>query len=502
MKKYILTSILFSILIIGCDTEDSLSVSNGSGVSSVTFPQTLAELERTMNGTYSPLQSQGLHGRYLFYMYDYMGDDCQTERGSVDLLEFKNYTFAATNNDIYLYWKNAYNGISRANFILDKQDNINLLEEAVAPQEVKDKFIAEAKFLRAYYYYLLVERFGDIPLYTTTDVSPNGLAKSPKEDVYSLIISDLTEAAEDLYTKAQAEPGRVTQGSAYALLGKVHLYRKEYTLAKLAFDAIISSGQYSLMSNYYDNFNTETENNSESVFEVQFTYQGGNAWAYADWGGQDNGYSETTFRAAEYGALGGFHNNDPSEELLNEYENGDSRFQDNFYVEGDAYGVGGANTVGPIANVSAYWRKYTKTYGQANSNYNGLSDINTRVIRYADVLLMAAEVENELNNQTDAIDLLNQVRNRVNMPNYGTVAMNATYPVTTKIEIFDAIVHERRVELAGEQSRFPDLMRWGKIESVIGNKFNASKHYLLPIPQGEFDTNLLLNPSSDQNPGY
>lgn len=501
MKKYIFSLITITAVFISCNSDD-LNVTNGSGVSSETFPQTLAELQQTMNGTYSPLQSQGLHGRYLFYMYDYMGDDCQTERGTPDLLSFINYTFTPSNNDIYLYWKNAYNGISRANFILDKEENINLLEDAVASQELKDKFIGEAKFLRAYYYFLLVERFGDIPLYTTTDVSPNGLTKSPKEDVYDLIIEDLTDAALKLRLKSEEELGRATKGSAYALLGKVHLYRKEYVEAKVAFDAVITSNQYSLTSNYYDNFNTETENNSESVFEIQFTYQGGNAWAYADWGGQDNGYSETTFRAAEYGALGGFHNNDPSQELLDEYEIGDSRFQDNFYVEGDAYGVGGANTVEAISNVNAYWRKYTKTYGQANSNYNGLSDINHRETRYADVLLMAAEVENEIGNIQDAIDLLNEVRDRVSMPNYGTIAMDVTYPVSSKTEVFDALVHERRVELAGEQSRFPDLMRWNMIENILGSKFDASKHYLLPIPQGEFDTNLSLDTSSDQNPGY
>lgn len=504
MKKYILTIIIFSTLLSACKT-DELTQSNGSGISSETFPKTLAELEKTMNGVYSPLQSMGLYGRYLFYMYDYMGDDCQTERGTPDLLAFKNYTFTPSNNDIFLYWKNAYNGISRANFILDKEENINKLEESVASQDLKDKFIGEAKFLRAYYYFLLVERFGDIPLYTTTDVSPNGLAKSPKEDVYALIISDLTDAALKLELKSAAEPGRATQGSANALLGKVHLYRKEYAQAKTAFDKVIASGEYSLTPNYSDNFKSGTENNSESVFEVQFTYQGANAWAYADWGGQDNGYTETSFFSAEYGGLGGFHNNDPSQELLDEYEANDTRYKDNFYSLGDTYGIGGANSVSAaqLGNVNALWKKYTKTGdGQDNSNYNGLSDINHRVIRYADVLLMAAEVENELNNTSRAVDLLNMVRDRVNMPNYGTVAMNATYPVGSKDEVLKAIIHERRVELPGEQSRYPDLLRWGMIEDVLGSKFDPSKHYLLPIPQGEFDTNLSLNPSSDQNPGY
>lgn len=503
MKKYFATILILIFCFNSCKTDD-LELSNGSGVSSETFPKTLAELQQTINGTYSPLQSQGLYGRYLFYMYDYMGDDCQTQRGTPDLLEFINYTFTPSNNDIFLYWKNAYNGISRANFIIDKEVNINALDESIASQETKDKFIGQAKFLRAYYYFLLVERFGDVPLYTSTDVSPNGLGKSPKDEVYSLIISDLNDAATKLGLKSTEEPGRATQGSANALLGKLHLFRGEYDLAKSAFDKVITSGQYSLTPNYYDNFNTETENNSESVFEIQFTYQGANPWAYADWGGQDNGYTETSFRSAEYGALGGFHNNDPSQELLDEYEDGDSRFSDNFYVEGDPYGVGGANTVTAeqVGGVSALWRKYTKTYGQDNSNYNGLSDINHRAIRYADVLLMAAEVENELGNIPKALEYMNMVRNRVNMPNYGTPEMNATYPVSTKDEVFNAIVHERRVELAGEQSRYPDLLRWGLIENVLGGKFDPSKHYLLPIPQGEFDTNLSLDASTDQNPGY
>lgn len=502
MKKYILILAAFIFLINSCKTDD-LELSNGSGISSETFPKTLAELQQTMNGTYSPLQSQGLYGRYLFYMYDYMGDDAQTQRGTPDLLDFINYTFTASNNDIFLYWKNAYNGISRANFILDHQDNINLLEESVASQELKDKFIGEAKFLRAFYYFLLVERFGDIPLYTTAEVSPNGQSKSPKEDVYALIVSDLTDAAEKLRTKSTEEPGRATKGSANALLGKFYLYRKDYAMAKTAFDKVINSGEFSLTPDYFDNYKTETENNSESIFEVRFTYQGGNPWAYVDWGGQDNGFTETSFRSAEYGGLGGFHNNDPSQELLDEFEAGDPRFSASFFTAGDSYGIGGANTVtaAQLGSVNAFWRKYQKTYGQDNSDLNGLSDINHRVLRYADVLLMAAEVENELGNIATAVSLMNQVRDRVNMPNYGTAAMDATFPVTTKAEVFAALVHERRVELAGEQSRFPDLMRWGMIEDVLGSKFDPSKHYLLPIPQKEFDTNLSLS-SADQNPGY
>ncbi len=499
IKKQFLVLFFALLLLNSCKTDD-LELSNGNAISTATFPATKAELESAMNGTYSPLQSQGLYGRYLTYMYDYMaGDEAYVgpTRGTPDLRAFLEYTFSATNNDIYLYWKNAYNGISRCNFILDKTDKINALSNAEVSQVDKDNFIGQAKFLRAFYYFLLVERFGDIPFYTTTEVDASGLPKSPKEEIYQLIISDLTDASSKLKLKSVAEAGRATKGAADALLGKVYLYRKDYANAKTAFDKIITSGEYTLTANYFDNFENEHENNSESVFEVQFAYSGGGAWAYVDWGGQDNGDSETSFRSIEYGGLGGFHNNDPSHSLINEYEAGDSRKDDNFYFTGDTWSGGTVGAINPVG-APAYWRKYQKAYNQGTDG-GGLSDINHRVIRYADVLLMAAEVENELGNINAAVSLLNQIRDRVNMPNYGTAAMDATFPVTTKAEVFTAIVHERRVELAGEQSRFPDLLRWGMANTITG--FVVGKHELFPIPQKEFDTNTNLS-VADQNPGY
>ncbi len=499
MKKQYLVLIFVFLLLNSCKTDD-LELNNGNAIAEPTFPATRAELEAAINGTYSPLQSQGLYGRYLTYMYDYMaGDEAYVgpTRGTPDLRNFLEYTFTATNNDIYLYWKNAYNGISRSNLILDRIDRINNFSETEMPQADKDNFIGQARFLRAFYYFLLVERFGDIPLYTTADVDYNGLSKSPKADVYQLIISDLEDASAKLKLKSAAEAGRATKGSADALLGKVYLYSKDYAKAKVAFDKVITSGEYSLTANYFDNFENEHENNSESVFEVQFAYSGGGAWAYVDWGGQDNGDSETSFKSIEYGGLGGFHNNDPSHSLVNEYEAGDSRKSDSFYFTGDAWSGGVVGAISPAA-APAYWRKYQKAYNQG-SDGAGLSDINHRVIRYADVLLMAAEAENELGNSSSAIGLMNQVRDRVGMANYGATAMNATYPVTSKAQIFTAIVHERRVELSGEQSRFPDLLRWGMSNTIAG--FIVGKHELFPIPQKEFDTNSNLT-SADQNPGY
>ncbi len=144
------------------------------------------------------------------------------------------------------------------------------------------------------------------------------------------------------------------------------------------------------------------------------------------------------------------------------------------------------------------------------------SGINTRVIRLADVLLMMAEVENELGNIPEAIDYLNQVRNRadVMMPNYGTPAMDAIYPVSSREQVRIAIEHERKIELCNEQVRFNDLVRWHRLEVFIPEVvqgliefkrdavyFNPAIHYLWPIPQAEINSNPAIT-EDDQNFGY
>src|SRR5690606_20688565 len=166
----------------------------------------------------------------------------------------------------------------------------------------------------------------------------------------------------------------------------------------------------------------------------------------------------------------------PSDDLLEEYEDGDPRYTASFYFNGDSFNNGEGVVNIPLERKAA-WKKYQNYYKRANENIN--SSINFRVIRYADVLLMMAEAENALGNSDAAIDYLNQVRDRVDMPNYGTPEMDALYPVSTPGEVFAAIVHERKVELAGEQVRFPDLVRWG-MGGQIPN-FVVGKNEVFPI---------------------
>ncbi len=498
-KTLLFTFVLLLLGMSACDT-DNLGINDPNSLSTLVeeFPKNESELLAGINATYSPLQSQGLFARWMHYVLDNMGQDNEVNADiAANLNQFYNFNISPDNSNVYTYWKNCYNGIFRANVLLDHVDNINKIE--TLSDADKNAHIGELRYLRAFYYFLLTSRFGDIPLYTSGDNGIEGFPKSPSEDVYKFIIADLTEASNLLLTKDVAEPGRVTKGAADALLGKVQLYRQDYSAAKTAFDKVIDSGQYELTANYFDNFTGETELNSESVFEVLFVFAGG---AYSWNANDDSGFTESNIIAAEYG-FKGFHNVNPANDLVAEFENGDIRKDESFYFPGDTYGANGdlIVTQEDIGDETAAWRKYMLTYKQdTDLTFFNFSDINFRVIRYADVLLMAAEAENELGNRATAISLMNQVRARVNMPLYGSAEMNATFPVSSKSEVFTAIVHERRVELAGEMVRFPDLVRWGLAAEVLPD-FKVGVSEVLPIPQGEIDTNANLT-NADQNSGY
>jgi hypothetical protein len=337
-----------------------------------------------------------------------------------------------------------------------------------------------------------VTRFGDVPLITVIPETGAGFPKSPKAEVYNQIIADLQEASAVLLEKGQEENGRANKGAAIALLGKVYLYLEQYDQALTEFNKL--SG-YGLEANYFDNFMEETEHGVESIFEVEYDDDLGYS---ARWNSDVSGAgpNEATFRGQEYGFNDWF-NVFPSDDLLNEYEAGDPRFSANFYVNGDTFGGGTAVVDHFPSNGggNAGWRKYQNYYKFVNEQAQA-SGINFKVIRYADVLLMMAEAENFRpgGNQDVAVGYINQVRDRVGMPLLPTGLSQS--------EVFDALVHERKVELAGEQVRFNDIVRWGIADTELaGTNFQAGKHELLPIPNVEITSNENIGPE-DQNPGY
>ena len=493
--KYIVAALLGVFAMQSCDTAE-LELKNPNTLSPDTFFKTAAQVESSVNAAYANLQTRGLYARNLAFAMDLMGQDAA---GNPQLegnkKPFQDFSFNAGNDIIQYYWESCFLGISRANFVLDNADKINALPDVVLSQERKNKFLGEAHFLRAYYYFLLVNRFGDLPIYKTGTIV--GAARSPKAEVYNLIRDDFEFASQNLLSKSGEQAGRATKEAAYAYLGKVLLYEKKYDLALAALNNVTG---FSLedKGSFYNNFMEETEHGKESVFEIEFNENNGTGNKWDDAGNSGGtGFAESTLRGQEYGNLSWF-NVYPPDALLDSYEAGDLRFDDTFYVPGSKYLKGTLTMTAQNFNTSAGlrragWKKYQNYYKKEDEATQ--SSINFKVMRYSDILLMKAECENQRDggSQTAAIAYIAQVRDRAGL---------TTAIAPTKEAVFAAIVHERKVEFAGEQSRFDDIIRWGIASTELaGTGFQAGKNELWPIPNRETSSNPNIKPS-DNNPGY
>ncbi|MEM9685498.1 MAG: RagB/SusD family nutrient uptake outer membrane protein [Bacteroidota bacterium] len=491
--RFFFTIIIFLLLINSC-SEKELDVIDPNNLSPESFFKTEAQVQSAVNAVYANLQTRGLYSRHMFFSHDNMShENAGNPQLEADKRQYLDFSFDSSHGPIGDFWESCFRGINKANFVIGHEEAIHAIPDALLNEVRKQKFIGEAKFLRALYYFFLVNRFGDVPLITVIPESGAGFPKSSREEVYQQIITDLQEAAEVLLDKDIEENGRATRGAAIALLGKVYLYRAQY---QLALDAFNSLSGYALETEYFDNFTEENEHGIESIFEVEYDDDLGTS---AQWDSSVSGAgpNEATFRGQEYGLLNWF-NVYPSDDLLDEYEPGDTRYADNFYAEGDSY-AGGAYTItaGDLTSGElrrAGWKKYQNYYKDVSEDME--SGINFKVIRYADVLLMMAECENALGNQTNAIAYIDQVRARAGLP------LLADGPALSQEDVFQAIVHERKVELAGEQVRFNDIIRWGLAATELATtNFQIGKHELWPIPDREITSNENIGPE-DQNPGY
>jgi starch-binding outer membrane protein, SusD/RagB family len=496
MKKIKYITILLSgiFVINSCNTND-LKLSNPNELAPETFFKTEEQVQSSINACYANLQTHGLYSRHIFFALDNMS---QENKGNPQLegnkSPFLNFSFDGGSDIIQFFWEACYLGIAKTNFVLDNADRINALPEKTLSTAKKNKFLGEAHFMRAYYYFLLVNRLGDLPLYTSQTIE--GKARSPKAEVYKLITDDFDFASKNLLTTATEQKGRATKEAAFAYLGKALLYQKNYAKALTAF-AGVTGFSLEPKGKFYDNFMEETEHGPESVFEVEYdpALGVGDKWGVGQVSG--TGAAEATFRGQEYGNLG-WYNVYPSDDLLNEYEPGDNRFADTFYVPGSKYNNGNStmrqdpeankNLIGYVNDFGgkavyrrAGWKKYQNYYKRVDENQD--SGINFKVMRYSDVLLMKAEclAFQATPDFAGAIALIKEVRDRANLTT--TIASNLA--AVTK-----ALIHERKVELAGEQVRFDDIMRWGNASTeLIGSGFAPNKNELWPIPNRETSSN-------------
>ncbi len=396
-----------------------------------------------------------------------------------DKNDLDNWTFTPSAISFSEVWISNFEGIGRATYALKFLPDINTPD--------RDRFIGEAKLLRAYFYFNLVRTFGGVPkidnvLQSEVDIE-TASTRASAADIYAYIESDLNDAITKLPVNvAAAENGRVSRGAAQALLAKVSLYQKKWAQAKAMADAVIASGQYSLLTDYSKIWREAGEFSSESIWEV-------NAIGTTPNKGIE-GYFVVQAPRGDNGLGWGF--NTPTQDLVNAYEPGDVRKAATIMFAGQTLWDG--FVVSPLASNPRY--NYKSYVSKTKESFNGddwNSNKNLRILRYGEVLLIKAEAENELGNIGPAQSALNQIRNRAGLPN--TTA-------ATQTDLRNAIYKERRVEMAFEHDRMFDLRRTGRAGVVLrahGKPYVDGKHDLFPIPQHEID---LSNGKLMQNPGY
>ncbi|GGF73010.1 RagB/SusD family nutrient uptake outer membrane protein [Wenyingzhuangia marina] len=486
--KYI-TAILGLLFTIGC-SEDFLTKQPLDTINSSNYPKTADELVTVVNGAYQPLQWPKLYNLRMWTTDIMAGNSIVGAGGGTDGIETQNMSNFVTqpnNAGVLDLWRGPWPGILMTNIVLETAPNLEIDEN------IKNRSMGEAYFLRAHYYFLLARFFGDVPLITEPLSSDDELflPRDPVNEIYDLILSDLTNAVQLLPAKSsysQENIGRASKGAAYGLLTKFHLTLGNYQEAIDMATELETLG-YDLNPNYQDNFNPDNENSQESIFEVQYASNGG----YDFWGNENQASWASPFmgpRGANF-VGGGFGWNQPTQEFVDQYEVGDLRKDVTVFYDGcpdydgkqyqSSYSYTGYNVrkfLVPISLVPAYDN----------------SPLNFPILRYADVLLMRAEALNELDDTSSAEIYLNKVRNRAGLPDIQTGL--------SKVDFRDAVLKERRIELAFEGQRWFDLIRVNNGQygldflQSIGKTNASTKHLLFPVPQIEIDRNPKLKPNN------
>lgn len=485
MRTHKIYSVLFSMLLLvlwSCN-DDFVDVAS-QDENSEEFFNSEEDYQNALIGAYDLLQAT-----YLNVMLGEIASDNTLAGGESatdvpGIQEVDDMIHFPVNAQLRDIWSWMFAGVNRANFIMEFQNKTEFTG--------KEQVLAQARFLRAYYYFELVKWFGDVPLSVDKRIQFGDqftLDRTPKADVYAQIELDLQYAADNL-PSTQAEEGRITKGAAQALLGKVYLYQDKFSLAATVLDQVIG-GPYDLVTDYESIFEQEGENNIESVFEVQYTDKEGAGFGclQCSEGNVAVGFNGIRNYTGPF-FDSGFSFNVPTQEVVDEFEDGDIR-KDVAILDIEAWAdETGASYFEGFEHTGYYNRKYIARQGDLNTGDANLTNPNNyRAIRFADVLLMAAEAYNRGGIDDDKAKLyLNRVRSRAEL-----AAVDATGSALT-----DAIYHERRVELVGEGHHFFDLVRTNRAAQEIDG-FVAGKHEVFPIPSVEIE---LAGSRWAQNPGY
>lgn len=489
--------LIFSVIILLTGCTDFLKTDPQGQLIEASFPVSSSDALLATNAVYAAVRNW-YYNSGGYPILDIMSDDANKGSNKNDQLAtvgaYDNFTFNTTGDGLDRWWATLYQGIKWANVVTERV--------SVIPMDtaLRNRYVGEARFLRGLFYFDLVRAWGGVPLVTTTN-PPLHLGRASTQEIYNLIISDLQYADSHLPRRSEFisfDRGRATSGAAEALLARVYLFQNDFINAEKYAVKVIQSNEYSLEPRFIDANGVNGNNGVESIFEV-------GALGVEDYNGGGAQYANTQGVRGTPNRGWGF--NRPSIELRKSFEPGDPRLKgtiidlgdviDGVFIKGDPDPANDPVVTldqnGDTINIQCYNRKVWTPGNDTPTQWSH----HRRLIRYADVLLMAAEALNENGKPADALTYLNLVRKRARG---GNITILPDITVTDKNLLRDKIFIERRHELALEGERFWDLVRTGRAATILSPLgFVPGKHELLPIHQSEID---ISQGSLTQNPNY
>ncbi|MEN0056771.1 MAG: RagB/SusD family nutrient uptake outer membrane protein [Mucilaginibacter sp.] len=483
---YIILSIVLITGLGGC--KKFLDETPTAHQSTSSFYKTSDDAVRAVTDAYRMMKDQAYGGYSPSSFGDIMADDANKGGGGASdqglIQQLKIFTAKADNGYVFNAWRDNFKGIYLANLVLQKVPPISM------DDKLKKQVLAEAQFLRGYFYLQLVRLFGRVPLVTTPlENGDFNVAQATPEQILGQIEADANAAINALPTKteqAATDRGRATKGAAQALLLETYMWEKKWAQALQLGDQIITSGQYTLAPDVTQIWTLAGEFGPESIFEVNndnIPGKGvGNLLNLFDAPRNTWGYGFTV----------------PSESLVKEFEPGDPRLHATAIFNNEKM------PDGTVANTSTsetgYWnRKYWLATSEIPTNNGGGAGdgpTNDRVYGLAQVMLWTAEAAFQSGNAAHATDLVNQIRARARKSGGNTD--NSILPAYSSVTL-DNIYHEMRVETAlGEHRRFYELVRTGRAAALLpGFKTGVNEHVPIPLTEIQLSGGVLT-----QNPGY
>ena len=512
--SFIISQLLFSVALAGCADLDQTSLSS---IDRDNFYQSKEDIETAINGVYQEFTVDGFYGMFnnqSIYINDLQTDYVKAgaQTNSAHIRELSNFAVQPTNLFVGYAWEEHYTAINRANVIIDKVSTASWLDE-----QSKQNYIGEARFLRALMYFNLVRYFGGVPI-VLHDGEGEGAPRNSIDEVFAQIVDDFT-AAESLPANYSTRDSKASSLAATAFLSKVYLEwaqtitdqskanGKTYYQKAIAYaDKVISSGKYKLLDKFIDNWSVDKKNGAEHIFSIEHDRSvngnvSGHCTFATNWSNSEPVLLATSDRYYEQ--------TDPRDQRR------DGSWAKRLYNPNT-----GTDFVFDIPRFRKYIDSLNYAKPESSGNAAGQST-NTTVIRYAEVLLIKAEAENELNGPTAAAyDAINQVRRRAYWSPYNHVQNTPSDGSALELsglsqeEFRERLREERRLEFVLEGHRWFDLKRWHILvkyvkehtpsnEEVTGTKTTkaqnvSKKNYYLPLPQDQ----IILNPNLEQNWGY